>query len=368
MRKQLIFSCFVLFISSRIFSQNVGIGTKNPYRAKLEVHGGVEATAAIFGGDTSGVSVMRNWPGIGFNTYFNAGLHRLMSKGFGAMMILDPNNGYLAVDMMPSGQNGSYTGTRRTMVITNEGRVNIGPAAPYSNFNVARGVVTPFYATASFEGTTHHSHFNYGPSENSYIRAGKDNGTVFINDIPNATVAIGGMVGINTATPGSTLEIRQNKGGLTLVDPAAFNNWELLVSSSLGWLHLFRNGTLAGRFYEDGRYGETSDVRLKTDITPLPSLLGRLLQLTPVEYRLKDAHSNHKTIGFIAQDVKKLFPGIVRVEQDSSGSRQGIKDLHTLNYSDFGVLAIKAIQEQQTIIETLSKKIAALEGRLDAIK
>ncbi len=368
MKKQILIISLFLFFLGGTNAQNIGIGTTNPYRAKLEVHGGVEATAAIFGGDTCGVSIMRNWPGIGFNTYFNSGLHRLMSKGFGGMMIMDPNNGYMAVDMMPFGQAGSFTGNRRAMLISHEGRVNIGSAYPYSNFNVARGDHPSFYATASFEGSTHHSHFNYGNEENTYIRAGKSEGTVFINDIPNSKVVIGGLVGINTVNPASTLEIRQLSGGLSLIDPATFHNWEFMVGSNMGWLHLYRNGALAGRFYEDGRYGETSDLRLKKDITPLPSLLTSLLKLEPVEYKFKDLNTDHKTIGFIAQDVRKLFPDLVRVEDDSASSIKGIKNLHTLNYSDFGVLAIKAIQEQQIIIEALSEKIEALEARIDSKK
>ncbi len=368
MKKQIIIFSLFLFFYRNSNAQNVGIGTNYPNRAKLEVHGGVESTAAIFGGDTTGVSIMRYLPGIGFNTYFNAGLYRLMSNGFGGMMVLDPVNGYLAIDMMPFGQPGSFTGNHRAMMITHEGRVNIGSAYPYSNFNVARGDRSPFYATASFEGSTHHSHFNYGNEENTYIRAGKNEGTVFINDIPNSKVVIGGLVGINTVNPASTLEIRQQSGGLALIDPATFHSWEFMVGSNVGWLHLYRNGALAGRFYEDGRYGETSDVRLKKDITPLPSLLSRLMKLEPVEYKFKDLNTDHKTIGFIAQDVRKLFPDLVRVEADSASSIKGIRNLHTLNYSDFGVLAIKAIQEQQTIIESLSKKIEALEARLDAKK
>jgi hypothetical protein len=43
-------------------SQNVGIGTSTPTRAKLEVNGAVDATSAIFG-ESSGISLQRNWPG-----------------------------------------------------------------------------------------------------------------------------------------------------------------------------------------------------------------------------------------------------------------------------------------------------------------
>jgi len=40
-----------MFFANQVFSnaQNVGIGTNNPTRAKLEVNGAVGATAAIFG-------------------------------------------------------------------------------------------------------------------------------------------------------------------------------------------------------------------------------------------------------------------------------------------------------------------------------
>jgi hypothetical protein len=174
-------------------------------------------------------------------------------------------------------------------------------------------------------------------------------------------VVLSGLVGINTTTPASTLEIRQKTGGLTLVEPGSWNNWEFRVQSSMNWLHLFRNGALAGRFYEDGRYGETSDKRLKTDIQPLPSLLGKVMKLEPVEYKLKNVNTSHKTIGFIAQDVIKLVPDLVRVEKDTSAGAKGIADLHTLTYTSFGVLAIKAVQEQQQIIHSLQSQVDELK-------
>jgi len=354
----------LIFLAKQLFcdAQNVGIGTNNPSRAKLEVYGAVEATSAIFGGDSSGISLQRNWPGIGFNSYFGGGLHRMMSNGYGALITVDPFNGYMTLDML-NGQRGWYAAPTRALVISKEGKVNIGSASvPYANLNVARGSFwAPHYATAAFEGSSYHSFFNYGSTEDTYLRAGKDNGTVIINDIPGSKVALSGLVGINTATPATTLEIRQQNGGLSLVEPGSWNNWEFRVQSSMNWLHLFRNGQLAGRFYEDGRYAETSDRRLKTDIQPLPAILGKVMKLEPVEYKLKNVNTPHKTIGFIAQDVMKLFPDLVRVETDTTSRAKGIKDLHTLTYTSFGILAIKAIQEQQQEIETLKKENETLK-------
>jgi hypothetical protein len=52
-----------------------------------------------------------------------------------------------------------------------------------------------------------------------------------------------------------------------------------------------------------------SDIRLKTDIAPLPSALDSIMKMKPVSYVYK---SNHiKGLGFIAQDVEKVYPQLV---------------------------------------------------------
>ena len=75
-----------------------------------------------------------------------------------------------------------------------------------------------------------------------------------------------------------------------------------------------------------------------------------------------------KFSGFLAQDVEKAakeagynFSGITTPKND--------KDLYTLSYEQFVVPLVKGMQEQQQLItnqqqqiETLQKRIAALEG------
>jgi trimeric autotransporter adhesin len=42
-------------------------------------------------------------------------------------------------------------------------------------------------------------------------------------------------------------------------------------------------------------------------------------------------------------------------------------DLHTLDYSAFGVIAIKAIQEQQVMIDLLKQELQTLKNELNAV-
>jgi hypothetical protein len=355
-------------------AQNVGIGA-TPQRAKLEVHGvaGAGSTTALFSAPVGGgVSIQSHWPTIAFNQYRDASGTKYISDGFAAVQYLDIQNGGLFFDVYPyTGFANTFTPTqRRTLSLFATGNVGIGASTHNSTLTISRN--TGSEATACLFGSTHHSFFNLGINEDTYIRAGRNSGIVFINDIPGGKVILSGLVGINTATPGTTLEIRQvGRKGLTLVDPEYFNYWELRTNSdpSSANLFMFYNGSFKGYFQgSDGAHVHTSDMRLKTNIRQLPPALDKIMQLEPVEYEMKDNNPDHKkTIGFIAQDVKAVFPELVNVIQDTASGHKGISDLHTLNYGSFGVIAIKAIQEQQKHILAQQQQIDELTKTVDGL-
>lgn len=370
MKKIFILIVFIT-INNFIHAQNVGIGIANPALAKLQVHGAVDATTAIFGGESSGVSIQRNWPGIGYNSYYNGG-HKSMAGGYGAVQFLDPGNGYMAFDMFGPGNAGeNFLESRRAMVISKEGRVSIGSGDyPTASLFVARGSAAE--GTAVFQGTTHRSHFNYGNPEDTYIRAGKNNGTVFINDIPGSKVFLGGKVGINSLDPAAALEVRQNIDGATtmeLIEGTHFNRWGFLVASNTGNMWLSHNGHGRGIFNAgSGQYSSISDKRLKTNIRDLTPVLSRLMQLQPVEYDMIHRQpGEQKNIGFLAQDVRTVFPELVQVDDSAIGYKD-LRNLHTLNYSGFGVIAIKAIQEQQHIIQSLQKELIEVKKAISELQ
>ena len=102
-------------------------------------------------------------------------------------------------------------------------------------------------------------------------------------------------------------------------------------------------------------YTVFSDRHLKSNIESLSQVLDRVLQLRPKKYHFKNVNDieDSKTMGFIAQEVEKLFPEMV-------SEKYGLK---SLAYQDFGILAIKAIQEQQELIIALTERIKLLESK-----
>ncbi|HET9430954.1 MAG TPA: tail fiber domain-containing protein, partial [Chitinophagaceae bacterium] len=352
---------------------NVGIGISNPTRAKFEVHGaaGEGSTSAIFGGESTGISLQRNWPSIGFNQYYNGpGDPRYIGNGFAAVQYLDPNYGGLFLDLYPNGlANDTAHFQKRALSIFQSGNLAIGAA--HSNYSLYVSRNPGSIATAYLHGSTHHSAFNFGEKEHTYIRAGKDSGMVYLNDIPHGKVIMSGFVGINTETPAYTLEIRQKNGsGILLVSPGHFHHWGITTAGDgVGGLSLRFAGHPKGYFDPvTGAYSHFSDRRLKKNIKALPSLLEKILQLEPLEYEMiNDNPSHRKTIGFIAQDVRRHFPELVTISRDTINSSDGLSELHSLDYDGFGILAIKAIQEQQVIITALEKKLELLEQQYKTI-
>jgi hypothetical protein len=90
------------------------------------------------------------------------------------------------------------------MVLTSAGELKLGTGAAGAMLDVPRG--SNDGGSAIFRGTTHVSHFNHSVSEHTYIRAGKDNSFVILNDIP------GGRVGINYTNPNAPLGFAPSTG------------------------------------------------------------------------------------------------------------------------------------------------------------
>ncbi len=105
---------------------NVGIGTNNPTTAGLVVNKIVGNTNAIFGGNSTGVSVQSSYPGIGFNTYYNAGSIMIGNGGAGYIGA-DPSNGRIIIaSTNVNSIAGQYNGLFEKMSITNDGTVSLG--------------------------------------------------------------------------------------------------------------------------------------------------------------------------------------------------------------------------------------------------
>ena len=362
------------------FAQNIGINTENVTRARLEVTGvaGSGRTTALFG-DDRGITVHQNNPGIGMNMYWdNSSYGRYMAQGTAAVWRLlhnEPNLGQaLSLTTFPSGvANAALPAGTRAWHFSNNNRFQINYIPPALDgsamLDVGRG--TGGDGTAMFSGTAINSHFNYGSEEHTYIRAGKSSGHVYLNDILNGKVIIGNgssTFGINTNynIPSKTLEVRQSNGGIEITNSSYTNMpWELRVAAvSPADLELYYQGVRKAYFkYDNGALYTTSDARIKSNIAPLPQLLNKLMLLQPVSYFMKtDKPTQTRSMGFIAQQVQRLFPEIISPNMGDDGKLLGI------SYDGFGVLAIKGIQEEQAQIIQLDKSLQEMEARLSVLE
>jgi hypothetical protein len=91
-----------------------------------------------------------------------------------------------------------------------------------------------------------------------------------------------------------------------------------------------------------------------------------VMAMQPVEYEMKYHNPGRiKSIGFIAQDVRPLFPELTGYVQNKELGYEGMKDLYSINYDALGPLAIKAIQEQQETIKALRQKNEWLRRKIE---
>lgn len=106
-----------------------------------------------------------------------------------------------------------------------------------------------------------------------------------------------------------------------------------------------------------------SDARAKTDIRDIPFGLDFVLGLRPVQYKLK-VGNGRTDMGFLAQDVEALLGeryNVVGVGGDSDRTR-------TLRYTDLIAPLVKAIQEQQLMLDARTARVDELERRLAALE
>ena len=97
-------------------------------------------------------------------------------------------------------------------------------------------------------------------------------------------------------------------------------------------------------------WGSFSDERLKTDLVNIDNAIDKINNIRAVTGRYKTDDKEISRSFIIAQDVQKVFPQAVDVLTDEIGTL-------SLKYTDLIPVLVKAIQEQQQMIEELKELI-----------
>jgi hypothetical protein len=127
---------------------------------------------------------------------------------------------------------------------------------------------------------------------------------------------------------------------------ASFSTALLLFNDGPGNIGSFANTT--------GIYTPLSDINKKKDFENSQIGLNAILNLKPTLYRMiSESENSDKHLGFIAQEVKDFIPQAFVQNEDFIG----------LDYQAITATLVKAIQDQQFIINTLLKRIELLENK-----
>lgn len=101
-----------------------------------------------------------------------------------------------------------------------------------------------------------------------------------------------------------------------------------------------------------------SDISVKENIEPLKYGLETIMKLNAVQFEFIEGYKNYGEglqIGAIAQEIEEIIPEAV-FKTPSTG-------LKGIDYNQFHAIYIKAIQDQQKIIESLIQRIELLENK-----
>jgi hypothetical protein len=179
------------------------------------------------------------------------------------------------------------------------------------------------------------------------------------------------LVGTTSSTLGSLGSIFGGSSGSyeSSIAVSASGNVPLRLynkgSSGTQYFLEFRNSTSAvGSITYNGTttvLNPTSDVRLKENIVDAGSALDKINAVRIRSFNWKS--NNHFTdFGVIAQELNEVAPECVKVGSDEINENGELKDPWGAQPYVLVPAAIKAIQELNALITTLTARITALEG------
>lgn len=253
-------------------------------------------------------------------------------------------------------------------LITQTGNVGIGTATPAAKMDI--------------KGSTYLSHFYYDTNEDTYIRGGKAGSRVLINDAtgqgsvgigianPNQYVDVKGRMRIYNSTFGTAgIWMNNAVNGLGNGDGAFIGiNCSAAASETVGFfvggqwrfdVDRAGNGRFGGTVTTTAGFTCASDFRFKKDIKPLENALSNIEKINGVSYSWRkeeypDRNFTDKSqIGFIAQDLEKVYPEMVFTDA------QGYK---SVDYARLTPVLIEAIKELKKENEALEKRMILIEN------
>jgi hypothetical protein len=137
------------------------------------------------------------------------------------------------------------------------------------------------------------------------------------------------------------------------------------------------NTNLAGNFSGNvniaGTLTTPSDERLKENINPLENATDKIMQISVNTYNFKKEYSNlnlpqQKQYGFLAQNLEKVFPELVRKIVDKSKGENNLFEYKAVNYLGMIPILTRALQEEHAQRLQTEQELNDLKQRLQNIE
>lgn len=252
--------------------------------------------------------------------------------GWGSGIRLENTSGGARTYGMYSASDGNWyfadqTATATRMLINSAGRIGVGTTSPDQSLDVVGGIRARGGAPGGFGANNNGFTFSTPGDDDSGVFSLGDNQVSIYNNATEVVRVTGGNVGIGTPAPSQRLTVNGN---------VLANN--VAVPSS-------------GRF--------------KDHVVPMDDALRNLLKLEGVRFDWKPEWAAQRPgrehdIGFVAEDVAKIFPEVVF--RDDQGNVTG------MDYSRLTAVAVQAIKQQQAQRELDRAEIEDLRARLKRIE
>jgi hypothetical protein len=281
-----------------------------------------------------------------------------------------------------------YNGGSERMRIDTSGNVGIGTSSPSYPLQITRSGVSSYVANTDGAGTLL-SGVNgsglgvYGTFSNTAV-------AFFSNSTERMRIHAGGNATIGATTnPGPRLSVYApaNTGCLYLESDASNSvggqiamantgrgakyirvdtDNELQVVNDAYTTILFRLTNAGAAFKADNTttWSTVSDIRIKENIRPVTNALDKICALNPCYFEYKTRLGETAT-GFIAQEYEQVLPEHVFESlpgMEFSSIVPADEKIKGIN-PDLVPYLVKAIQEQQAIIESLKTRIETLEAQ-----
>jgi hypothetical protein len=336
----------------RLTSTGLGIGTSSPGTyGKLEVVGSGYTATAVRSSDASGVIVA-----LAANAADGARLNVLSNHPLQF-----------------------FTNNTERMRIDSSGNVGIGTGAPVGKLDIVTGTYRAYFddpggTSVRLNGVLANNSA-YGPlTVNGSVLAMQTGGNERMRIDSGGNLLVGTTsaaserfavyntstsqvtaIVSNRASSGLTTDIFQVQAVQSASSAFHLGRW---YSGGVPQFAVRGDGVI---YAQNTTVQSISDARVKENVRDSSDGLATITALRPVRFDFKEGYGNNRKnqLGFIAQEVEAVFPDAV----DTAGE----KDESGYPYKSFGPGAlipvlVKAMQEQQAIITSLTARVAAIES------